>query len=59
MKKKHFVELSKMIEESFSAHKMADWNSSTARKTVAKLLVKRFTKYMKQQKELKKSKDVF
>ena len=53
MNKKYLVELSKMIEESLNAHKMANWNDPTVRKTVAKLLVKRFDKYMKQQEELK------
>ena len=54
MNKKYLVELSKMIEESLNAHKIANWDSPTARKTIAKLLVKKFTKYIKQQEVLEK-----
>ena len=54
MKKKHLVELRKMIEESLNAHKIANWDSPTARKTIAELLVKKFAKYIEQQEELEK-----
>ena len=54
MKKKHQTALGNMIKESLNAHKMANWNDSTVRETIAKLLVKKFAMYMKQQKELKK-----
>ena len=54
MKEKHLKELKHMIEESLNAHKMADWNSPAARKTIAELLVKKFTKYIEQQEELER-----
>ena len=54
MKKKHLIALREMIEHSFSAHKMANWNDLSARKTVAGLLMKKFAKYMKTQEELEK-----
>ena len=54
MKKKHLIALRRMIEESLSAHRIANWDSPTARKTIAELLVKKFAKYMKTQKELEK-----
>ena len=54
MKEKHLKELKYIIEESLNAHKMADWNSPAARKTIAELLVKKFTKYIEQQEELER-----
>ena len=54
MKKKHLIALREMIEESLSAHKIANWDSPTARKTIAGLLMKKFAKYMKTQEELEK-----
>ena len=54
MKEKYLKELKHMIEESLNAHKMADWNSPAARKTIAELLVKKFAKYIEQQEELEK-----
>ena len=42
MKKKHQTALGDMIKESLNAHKMANWNDSTVRETIAKLLVKKF-----------------
>ena len=43
-----------MIEESLNAHRMANWDSPTARKTIAGLLMKKFAKYMKDQEDLEK-----
>ena len=54
MKKKHLIALRRMIEESLSAHRIANWDSPTARKTIAELLVKKFAKYIEQQEELEK-----
>mgnify|MGYP001191110928 CR=1 FL=1 len=54
MKKKHLIVLREMIEHSFSAHKMANWNDLSARKTVAGLLMKKFAKYMRDQEDLEK-----
>jgi len=52
MKKKHLVELRVMIESSLDAHKMADWNSLTARSTIAGMIMIKFSKYMKDQESL-------
>ena len=52
MKEKYLKELKHMIEESLNAHKIANWDSPTARKTIAELLVKKFAKYVEQQEEL-------
>ena len=52
MKEKYLKELKHMIEESLNAHKIANLDSPTARKTIAELLVKKFAKYVEQQEEL-------
>ena len=43
MKEKYLKELKHMIEESLNAHKIANWDSPTARKTIAELLVKKLS----------------
>ena len=55
MKDKHLTALQGMINESLSAHALAQWNDPKTRDTIATLLVKKFAKYMKDQEELAKS----
>jgi hypothetical protein len=52
MKKKHLVKLREMIQSSLDAHKMANWSSLTVRSTIAGMVVKKFSKYMKDQEDL-------
>jgi hypothetical protein len=54
MRKKHLVTLKGMIQSSLEAHKMADWSSENARSTVAGVIMKRFSKYIKEQENLEK-----
>ena len=55
MKDKHLTALQGMINESLSAHILAQWNDPKTRNTIASLITKKFAKYMKDQEELAKS----
>ena len=50
MKKKYLVELTSIIKDSLSAHKMADWSNKKVIETVSTIVVKKFARYMKEQK---------
>ncbi len=54
MKDKHLTALQDMINESLSAHALAQWNDPKTRGTIAELIVKKFAKYMKDQEDLDK-----
>ena len=54
MKDKYLEALQNIINESLSAHVLAKWDDSKTRDTIASLIVKKFAKYMKDQKELDK-----
>ena len=55
MEDKHLAALQGMINESLSAHILAQWNDPKTRNTIASLITKKFAKYMKDQEELAKS----
>ena len=46
MKQKHLDKLYEIIESSLNAHKMAQWDNDKARKTITKLMIKRFKQYL-------------
>ena len=52
MKKRHLVSLIRIIKDLLSAHKMADWDDKKVSETVAEVITKKFSKYMKEQEEL-------
>ena len=52
MKKKHLVKLVTIIKDSLFAHRMADWDDKKVSETVAEVITKKFSKYMKEQEEL-------
>ena len=52
MKKKHLVSLIRIIKDSLAAHRMADWDDKKVSETVAEVITKKFSKYMKEQEEL-------
>ena len=54
MKKKHLVSLIRIIKDSLSAHKMADWSDRKVIEIVAENITKKFAKYMKEQEGLEK-----
>lgn len=55
MKKRHLVSLIKIIKDSLSAHKMADWNNAKVVEIVAENITKKFSRYIKEQEDLEKS----
>ena len=52
MKKRHLVKLVTIIKDSLAAHRMADWDDKKVSETVAEVITKKFSKYMKEQEEL-------
>ena len=52
MKKRHLVSLIRIIKDSLAAHRMADWDDKKVSETVAEVITKKFSKYMKEQEEL-------
>ena len=54
MKKRHFVSLIRIIKDSLSAHKMADWSDRKVVEIVAENITKKFARYMKEQEGLEK-----
>jgi len=54
MKKKHLVSLIRIIKDSLSAHKMADWSDRKVVEIVAENITKKFARYMKEQEGLEK-----
>ena len=52
MKKKHLVRLISIIKDSLAAHRMADWDDKKVSETVAEVITKKFSKYMKEQEGL-------
>ena len=54
MKKRHLVSLIRIIKDSLSAHKMADWSDRKVVEIVAENITKKFAKYMKEQEGLEK-----
>ena len=54
MKDKYLEALQDIIYESLSAHVLAKWDDSKTRNTIAKLIVKKFAKYIKNQEDLDK-----
>ena len=54
MKKRYLVSLIRIIKDSLSAHKMADWSDRKVVEIVAENITKKFAKYMKEQEGLDK-----
>ena len=52
MKKNHLVSLISIIKAALAAHRMADWDDKKVSETVAEVITKKFSKYMKEQEEL-------
>ena len=54
MKKRHLVSLIRIIKDSLSAHKMADWSDRKVVEIVAENITKKFARYMKDQEGMEK-----
>ena len=54
MKKKHLVTLVRTIKDILYAHRKADWEDKDVVETVAEVITKKFSKYMKEQEDLEK-----
>lgn len=54
MKDKYLKALQDIINESLSAHVLAQWNNPKTRDTIANLIVKKFAKYIESQESLEK-----
>ena len=54
MKKRYLVSLIRIIKDSLSAHKMADWSDRKVVEIVAENITKKFARYMKDQEGLEK-----
>jgi len=54
MKKKHLVTLVRTIKDILYAHRKADWENKDVVETVAEVITKKFSKYMKEQEDLEK-----
>ena len=54
MKKRYLVSLIRIIKDSLSAHKNADWSDRKVVEIVAENITKKFSKYMKEQEGLDK-----
>jgi len=52
MKKKHLVTLVRILKDSLSAHRMANWSDDTVIGVVSEITTKKFAKYMKDQESL-------
>ena len=54
MKKRHLVSLIRIIKDSLSAHKNADWGDKKVVEIVAENITKKFARYMKDQEGLER-----
>ena len=54
MKKKHLVTLVRTIKDILYAHRKADWEDKDVVETVAEVITKKFSKYMKEQEDLER-----
>ena len=54
MKKRHLVSLIRIIKDSLSAHRIADWSDKTVVEIVAENITKKFSKYIKEQEDLER-----
>ena len=54
MKKRHLVSLIRIIKDSLSAHKNADWGDRKVVEIVAENITNKFARYMKEQEGLEK-----
>ena len=54
MKKRHLVSLIRIIKDSLSAHRIADWSDKKVVEIVAENITKKFARYMKEQEGLEK-----
>ena len=54
MKKRYLVSLIRIIKDSLSAHKMADWSDRKVVELVSEIITKKFARYMKEQEGLEK-----
>ena len=54
MKKKHLVTLVRTIKDILYAHRKADWEDKDVLETVAEVITKKFSKYMKEQEDLER-----
>ena len=54
MKKRHLVSLIRIIKDSLSAHKNADWSDRKVVEIVAENITKKFARYMKDQEGLER-----
>jgi ribosomal protein S8 len=54
MKKRHLVSLIRIIKDSLSAHKNADWSDRKVVEIVAENITNKFARYMKEQEGLEK-----
>ena len=54
MKKRHLVSLIRIIKDSLSAHRIADWSDKKVVEIVAESITKKFARYMKDQEGLER-----
>jgi hypothetical protein len=54
MKKRYLVSLIRIIKDSLSAHRIADWSDKKVVEIVAENITKKFARYMKEQEGLEK-----
>ena len=54
MKKRHLVSLIRIIKDSLSAHKNADWSDRKVIEIVAENITNKFAKYIKEQEDLER-----
>ena len=54
MKKRHLVSLIRIIKDSLSAHRIADWSDKKVVEIVAENITKKFSKYIKEQEDLER-----
>ena len=54
MKKKHFVSLIHIVKDTLHAHSKANWDDRTVVETVSEIIVKKFSRYIKEQEGLER-----
>ena len=54
MKKRHLVSLIRIIKDSLSAHRIADWSDKKVVEIVAENITRKFANYMKDQEGLER-----
>ena len=54
MKKRQLVSLIRIIKDSLSAHRIADWSDKKVVEIVAENITKKFSKYIKEQEDLER-----